>query len=183
MLAWASRPSLPTVVRLTWRRRRRGRGCDHRRRRRCRRRRSVATCGTHRREATLEAFEGYAAQCGQRGSTSQKTKPSRRSEIRAGGDVAAPDLVDVETVAVLRKRWLAGAISARRFAAAVDDLEGIELDRYPLLPLMRRAFELCSNVTAYDAVYVAFAEVLECELLTGDLAKAPGPRCTIRVLR
>lgn len=108
-----------------------------------------------------------------------------RSEIRGAGYLAAPDLVDVETVAVLRKRWLAGTISDRRFAVAVADLEAIDVERYPTLPLMRRAYELRSNVTAYDASYVALAELLRCELLTGDqrLAGAPGPRCAIRVLR
>lgn len=107
-----------------------------------------------------------------------------RGEIRSAGDVAAPDLVDVETVAVLRKRWLAGTISDRRFATAVADLEAIDLDRYPTLPLTRRAYELRANVTAYDAMYVALAETLGCELLTADqrLASAPGPRCAVRVL-
>jgi predicted nucleic acid-binding protein len=108
-----------------------------------------------------------------------------RTEIRAAGDLAAPDLVDVETVAVLRKRWLAGAITQRRFATALDDLERLGIDRYPTLPLMRRAFELRANLTSYDAAYVALAEVLDCELVTGDgrLGDAPGPKCAIRVLR
>jgi predicted nucleic acid-binding protein len=107
-----------------------------------------------------------------------------RGELRTAGDVAAPDLVDVETVAVLRKRWLGGTISDRRFASAVADLEAIDLDRYPTLPLMQRAYELRANVTAYDATYVALAEILDCELLTGDqrLGNAPGPRCPIRLL-
>ncbi|MDQ3944597.1 MAG: type II toxin-antitoxin system VapC family toxin [Actinomycetota bacterium] len=107
-----------------------------------------------------------------------------RAEIRDAGDVTAPDLVDVETVAVLRKRWLRGTISNRRFAAAIDDLEAMPLDRYPTLPLMRRAYALRANVSAYDASYVALAEVLGCEFLTGDqrLAKASGPRCVIRVV-
>lgn len=107
-----------------------------------------------------------------------------RSEVRSGGELAAPDLVDVETVAVLRKRWMAGTISDNRFADAIDDLEGIELERYPTLPLMRRSYELRANVTSYDATYVALAELLGCELLTGDyrLARAPGPRCAVRVL-
>ena len=43
----------------------------------------------------------------------------------------------------------------------VDDLEALDLVRYPALPLMRRAFELRDNVTAFDAVYVALAERLD----------------------
>lgn len=107
-----------------------------------------------------------------------------RGELRSAGDVAAPDLVDVETVAVLRKRWLTGTISDRRFATAVEDLEAIDLDRYPTIAFMRRAYELRANVSAYDATYVALAEVLGCELLTADerLARASGPRCALRVL-
>ncbi|MEO6121719.1 MAG: type II toxin-antitoxin system VapC family toxin [Acidimicrobiales bacterium] len=107
-----------------------------------------------------------------------------RSELRANGNLAGPDLVDVETVAVLRRMWLAGSISARRFAAAIDDLEAMPLDRYPGLPLLRRSYELRANLSSYDAAYVALAEVLGCELLTADrrLAAAPGPRCAIRVL-
>ena len=70
-----------------------------------------------------------------------------RSELRSAGKVAAPDLVDVETVAVLRKRWLASTLPAQRFRAAIGDLESIELDRYPTLSLMRRAYELRQNVT------------------------------------
>ena len=106
-------------------------------------------------------------------------------EVRSAGEMSAPDLVDVETLAVLRKRWLAGTISERRFATALDDLDAIELDRYPALPLVRRGFDLRANVTAYDAMYVALAEALRCELLTGDrrLAAAPGPRCAIRLLQ
>jgi predicted nucleic acid-binding protein len=107
-----------------------------------------------------------------------------RREVRSAGDVAAPDLVDVETVAVLRKRWLAKTLPEARFATAIDDLEDLTIDRYPTLRFMRRAYGLRNNVTAYDAVYVALAETLECELLTADqkLAKAVGPRCPIRLL-
>ena len=107
-----------------------------------------------------------------------------RSELRTAGELAAPDLVDVETTAVLRKRWLAGDISDRRFAVAIQDLEDLQVDRYATLPLMRRAYELRANVSAYDAAYVALAEGLGCELLTADrrLANAPGPRCPIRLL-
>lgn len=107
-----------------------------------------------------------------------------RAELRATEGVFAPDLVDVETVAVLRKRWLAQSISDARFDAAIGDLERLGMQRVPTLRLMRRAYELRANVTAYDATYVALAEALHCELLTADrrLAGADGPRCAIRVL-
>lgn len=108
-----------------------------------------------------------------------------RAEFRGAGDVAAPDLVDVETVAVLRKRWLAGTVTDQRFAAAVEDLGQLDIDRYPVLRFMRRAYKLRANVTAYDSAYVALAEELNCELLTADrrLASASGRRCAVRVLR
>ncbi len=107
-----------------------------------------------------------------------------RARLTAGGDLVAPDLVDVETVAVLRKRWLAGDLSKNRFSAAIDDLEDLGLVRYPALPLLRRAFALRDNVTAYDAVYVALAERLDCPLVTADqrLAAAPGITCSVEVL-
>lgn len=106
-----------------------------------------------------------------------------RAALR-GEEVAAPDLVDVETVSVLRKRWLAEDLTVRRFQRAVDDLADLALTRHPGLPLMPRAFELRSNVTPYDAAYIGLAEALGCPLLTGDarLAAAPGPRCEVRLL-
>ena len=107
-----------------------------------------------------------------------------RNALRQAGGVAAPDLVDVETVAVFRKRWLAKTLTAQRFATAIRDLQVLAIHRYPALPLMRRAYELRTNVTGYDAAYVALAEALGCELLTADarLAAASGPRCAIRTL-
>jgi predicted nucleic acid-binding protein len=107
-----------------------------------------------------------------------------RARVRVAGDLMAPDLVDVETISVLRRRWLANDLTEGRFRTAVDDLENLPVVRYPTRGLMRRAFELRANVTAYDAVYVALAEGLACPLLTADarLAKAPGPECEIQIL-
>jgi len=108
-----------------------------------------------------------------------------RDHVGRSGDLHAPELVDVETVSSLRKRWLVGDITDDRFASALEDLEALELARFPALPLMRRAYELRANVTAYDAAYVALAEVLRCPLLTADarLARAPGLNCRVTVLR
>jgi predicted nucleic acid-binding protein len=107
-----------------------------------------------------------------------------RARLAAAGAGSIPDLADVETVSVLRKRWIAGSLTARRFRDAVDDLLALPLTRFPTGPLMSRAYELRANVTSYDATYVAVAEALGCALVTGDgkLARASGPRCRIEVL-
>ena len=107
-----------------------------------------------------------------------------RARLALAREVAVPDLADVETVAVLRKRWLAGDITARRFKAAVQDLVALPMVRYPTGPFMTRAYEMRANVTAYDAAYVALAEALACTLLTADgrLARAPAIACQIEIL-
>lgn len=107
-----------------------------------------------------------------------------RDLLRAHPGFAAPDLVDVETTGVLRRRWLAGTITDQRFEQAVDDLVNLPFARFPTLRLLYRAFELRSNVTAYDACYVALAEALDWPLYTADLrlARASGPRCPVRVM-
>jgi predicted nucleic acid-binding protein len=112
------------------------------------------------------------------------TGESARARLAAATQVSVPDLADVETVAVLRKRWLAGDLSARRFRTAIDDLLALPIARYPSGPFMRRAYELRANIASYDATYVSLAEGLACPLLTGDarLARAPGIACTVHVL-
>lgn len=108
---------------------------------------------------------------------------SRRA-LAEDTELAAPDLVDVETQSVLRRRWLAGFLHQDVWEQAVEDLEALPLVRYPALPFLRRAFELRQNVTPYDSMYVALAEVLDCSLLTSDgrLARAPGPKCAVVLL-
>lgn len=108
-----------------------------------------------------------------------------RAELRADGEVTAPDLIDVETASVFRKRWLRGTLTDERLAAAVTHLRQMSFERIPTRRLIQRAVELRANVSAYDACYVALAESLHCELLTADrrLAHVPGTRCAIRILQ
>ena len=108
-----------------------------------------------------------------------------RVRVRMRGEhLAAPELIDLEVLSVLRRSERAGALNARRAALAVLDLRELPLDRVPHLPLVRRCWELLGNVTAYDAAYVALAETLGVPLLTADrrLAAAPGLSCVVEVL-
>jgi len=105
---------------------------------------------------------------------------------RLHGEVlVAPDLVDLEVTSVLRGQLAGGHLDQRRADLALTDLLDLPLQRVPARQLILRCWGLRDNLTVYDASYVALAEGLDATLLTCDarLAKAPGPRCTIELLR
>jgi predicted nucleic acid-binding protein len=92
--------------------------------------------------------------------------------IRAEGPVQAPDVLVFETLAVLRREWLRGELDDRRAAGAVTDLGAVPMDLVPTLPLRARAWELRSNLTAADGLFLALAERLREPLATKDRALA-----------
>lgn len=98
--------------------------------------------------------------------------------------LAAPDLLRIETMSVLRRQLANGSLTAEQATNALNDLLSLPLVIYPTAPLLRRCWEVRDNVTAYDACYVALAEALDCTLLTADirLANAPGPRCRVETV-
>jgi len=106
-----------------------------------------------------------------------------RARLR-GESLAGPDLLRVEVMSMLRRHASAGLLSPAQSDRAMDDLLGLPITVYPGAPLLRRAWVLRRNVTAYDACYIALAEALDCPLLTADrrLANAPMVRCVIEVV-
>jgi predicted nucleic acid-binding protein len=98
--------------------------------------------------------------------------------------VAAPDLLRVEVVSVIRRQLANGALTPEQATNAIDDLLNFPITVYPTAPLLRRAWELRDNVTAYDACYLALAEALGCALATADrrLANAPGAHCHVEIV-
>jgi predicted nucleic acid-binding protein len=78
-----------------------------------------------------------------------------------------------------------GATAPRRAELALADLAAAPLERASHQALLGRCWELRDNLTIYDATYVALAEALGVDLLTGDarLANTTGPLCRIEVFR
>jgi predicted nucleic acid-binding protein len=93
----------------------------------------------------------------------------------------APHLLDVEVAQVIRRYAAAGELDAERGRAALADLADFPIRRYPHDFLLPRVWELRNNLSAYDAVYVALAEVLNAPLLTRDRRLAAVARQHSRV--
>jgi predicted nucleic acid-binding protein len=99
--------------------------------------------------------------------------------------LAAPELLDAEVGQTLRRKVLVTKeLDAELAAQALDDLAATTLLRYDHADLVARAWELRHNLSFYDALYVALAELLEAPLVTVDarLAGAPGMEVAVEVL-
>lgn len=83
-------------------------------------------------------------------------------------ELIAPELLDAEVFAVLRRESLAGRISRDRAAAALDDLRDWDLERLSHAQLLSEAWSLRHNVSGYDALYVAAARIRGAAILTAD---------------
>jgi predicted nucleic acid-binding protein len=92
-----------------------------------------------------------------------------------GATLVAPALIDCEVLAVLRKLVLRKEVREHRAGVAVDDLSLWQVRRLVGTELLREAWSLRNNLSAYDAFYVAAARLYEAQLLTADgiLARAP----------
>jgi predicted nucleic acid-binding protein len=102
--------------------------------------------------------------------------------VRAEGEVAAPDVVVFEVLAVLRRQVHRGDVDSDRAGRAVARLRRIPLALSPTLVLAARAWELRQNVSAADALFVALAEQLEEPLVTKDAGLAAAARAHSRAV-
>jgi len=102
--------------------------------------------------------------------------PGLVERLAEDGDLHAPHLIDVEILHALRGMVIRGEIGADRAADARSDFADTAIVRYPHPPLADRIWELRDNLSAYDAAFVALAELLAVPLVTcdGRLASASG---------
>lgn len=115
--------------------------------------------------------------------TAESADPLLIARLAADGDLHAPHLIDVEVLSALRGLVQAGQITADRAQDARLDFAELTITRYSHEPLADRAWELRHNVTPYDAVFVALAELTERPLVTCDarLTAVPGIVADIEV--
>ena len=84
---------------------------------------------------------------------------------------------------ILRRLERTGDISRLEANTAQSNLLRLDIELFPFAPFGDRVWALRSNLSSYDAWYVASAEALGCPLVTLDrkLSRAPAPTCEIIV--
>jgi predicted nucleic acid-binding protein len=108
--------------------------------------------------------------------------PARRTLL--GQQLHVPHLIDTEVASSLRRQIAVGNIDSNAGWTALDTFRRLGMIRYPASGLLERIWQLRDNVSAYDAVYVALAEDLNCALLTSDakFGRTPGIRCPVTLV-
>lgn len=102
---------------------------------------------------------------------------------RGGEPLWAPHLIDAEVGQALRRSVRRGELSPDEAEDALWELDEMPLRRISHELLVHHAWTLRDNVTFYDALYVALAEMLDEPLVTLDerLARS-GVQAKVEVL-
>jgi predicted nucleic acid-binding protein len=108
-----------------------------------------------------------------------------RQQLSAPRTLHAPHHLDVEVASTVRGLAAGKRITDHRGEQMLADYSRLRIARHPVWPYHPRMWELRHNLGAYDAAYIALAEALGCELLTGDVKvkNAAGHHATVIVTR
>ena len=96
--------------------------------------------------------------------------------LESGEPLAAPHLIDVEVLHVIRRFHRNGVLTRRRSEQAIDDFGDLPITRYGHELLRLNMWRMRDNLNAYDAAYIALAELLDAPIVTcdGKLARSSG---------
>lgn len=99
--------------------------------------------------------------------------------------LVAPELLDVEVLAVLRRAVWTKEVGEKRAGQAITDLLTWGLRRLSHRLLVEEAWSFRHNVSAYDALYLAAGRLYEAPVLTADgaLARAPASGVLVENVR
>ena len=116
---------------------------------------------------------------------SRTTDRADRIAVRLAAEstVHVPELFDLEVLHAFRGLEAGRKLPPDTITAALRDLVDLRATRHRHESLRPRIWELRANLTAYDAAYVALAELLDAPLLTSDwpLVRSAGHEARIEL--
>ena len=102
------------------------------------------------------------------------------ADVLTGANLFAPTLMPFECANVVRRQELSGAVSTDQAAQAHADLLDLSVELWPYEVLANRVWNLRSNLSCYDAAYVALAEILDTSLITWIIESSARQDCGVR---
>jgi len=103
----------------------------------------------------------------------------RRDLAGRSDSFIVPHLLDVEVVSAFRGLLAGQRVDSHRTEQLLAGIASLPAERYPHTPLLERIWELRHNFTAYDAAYIALAEVTGSILYTCDEKLLKGHRARV----
>lgn len=101
--------------------------------------------------------------------------------LRSVTEAHAPELIDPEVLAVVRRWRLRGWLTDETGGRAISELGELALVRHRHAALRGRVWTLRDRCSAYDSCYLALAESLGAQLLTTDARLARAARGLVDV--
>ena len=108
--------------------------------------------------------------------------PSIVELVRRAERLTAPHIIDLEVLNALRRHRQYKKISPERLTIALADFASIPIERHTTNHLNSRIWQLCNNLTPYDACYIALAEELNIPLLSRDAKMSGAPNLSANVI-
>ena len=104
--------------------------------------------------------------------------------LQGADGATSPAHIDAEIGHALRGLVRGGLLDPAEAQECLGDVAASGIIRFPLTALLHRAFDLRENMTFYDALYVALAELHDLTLVTTDskFARVPSLRCAVEVV-
>jgi predicted nucleic acid-binding protein len=98
----------------------------------------------------------------------KNVRPEHLSAFAAAREIAAPDYLIIEFINAARRLTSVGQLDEKSALAGLQSVRNLAFHSFDTAGIASEIWSLRKNFTAYDAGYVALAQILNAPLLTCD---------------
>lgn len=110
------------------------------------------------------------------------TAAAIRAALTEVPELDVPEHFHVEAISAIRGLRARDALSPERADRALDLLVSLRTVRHPVAPLTREVWQMRDQLSAYDAAYLAVAQMLDARVLTTDRGLAGAAQADGRLM-